>query len=143
MSELRLRWLMPATLHLAAIAAQAQGSTPAAAPAARPDPLDPGASVPALSYRSAFAGYRGAGDDKPLSWREANEAVARIGGWRVYAREAQPTQTHGSGTPAQKPPSTQGTQTNRTTPGAPTAATADGRGDATPTPQSHGGHKSP
>ena len=140
MPELRLRWLMPATLHLAAIAAQAQGSTPAATPAARPDPLDPGASVPALSYRSTFTGYRGVGDDKPLSWREANEAVARIGGWRVYAREAQPTQANASGTPAQKPPNTQGMQTTQTTPG---AATAGDRGGATPTPQGHGGHKSP
>ena len=25
----------------------------------------------------------------PLAWREANDAVERIGGWRAYAREAQ------------------------------------------------------
>lgn len=47
-------------------------------PAARPD-----------SYRSVFEGYRGHTDETPVSWREANDAVGRIGGWRAYAREAQ------------------------------------------------------
>lgn len=89
MSDTHLRWLAPAALCTAAVAAQAQGPTHAATPAARPDPLDATASVPTLNYRSAFAGYRGLGDDKRLPWREANEAVARIGGWRAYAREAQ------------------------------------------------------
>jgi hypothetical protein len=86
MSQTLLRWLVRAALCTSACAAQAQG---AGSPAARPDPLDPKASVPALSYNSSFARYRAFADDKPLSWREANEAVARIGGWRVYAREAQ------------------------------------------------------
>ena len=62
----------------------------AAQTAARPDPLNANAVVPRLTYQSSFANYRSVGDDaKPLSWREANEAAARIGGWRVYAREAQ------------------------------------------------------
>lgn len=62
----------------------------AAQTAARPDPLNANAVVPRLTYQSSFANYRSLGDDaKPLSWREANEAAARIGGWRVYAREAQ------------------------------------------------------
>ena len=70
---------------LEALAAQAQP----VAKTARPDPLDPAASVPALRYTSAFAPSRQLGDDKPLSWRDANDTVTRIGGWRVYAREAQ------------------------------------------------------
>ena len=41
------------------------------------------------AYRSAFEGYRGYGDEKPVPWREANDTVGRIGGWRAYAREAQ------------------------------------------------------
>jgi hypothetical protein len=62
----------------------------AAQTAARPDPLNANAAVPALTYLSPFANHRGLGDNpKPLSWREANETAARIGGWRVYAREAQ------------------------------------------------------
>lgn len=86
------RALLRTALCASALAAQAQGSAGSASPppAARPDPLDAQAPVPALSYRSAFAPYRKLGDAKPLSWREANEAVARIGGWRAYAREAQP-----------------------------------------------------
>lgn len=79
------RWLTPGALVLAAWAAQAQ--TPASAP--RPDPLDPQAKVPALNYRSSFARERRPEDDKPISWREANDTATRIGGWRVYAREAQ------------------------------------------------------
>ena len=69
---------------LVATQAQAQSSsTP------RPDPLDPKAQVPSVRYESAFAKFRRIGDDKPVAWREANDAVASIGGWRVYAREAQ------------------------------------------------------
>jgi len=79
------RWLMPAALLLAVGAAPAQ-TTP---PGTRPDPLDPQAQVPKGVYTSSFAAYRRLGEDKPLSWREANDTVTRIGGWRVYTREAQ------------------------------------------------------
>lgn len=40
-------------------------------------------------YKSAFEGYRGFSDEKPVPWREANDTVGHIGGWRAYAREAQ------------------------------------------------------
>lgn len=79
------RWLTPAALLLAAWAAHAQ-TTP---PGPRPDPLDSQATVPKGVYTSSFAAYRRLGEDKPLSWREANDTVTRIGGWRVYTREAQ------------------------------------------------------
>ena len=79
------RWLTPAALLLAAGAAQAQTATPGA----RPDPLDPQARVPKGVYLSSFSAYQRLGEDKPLSWREANDTVTRIGGWRVYTREAQ------------------------------------------------------
>jgi len=40
-----------------------------------------------LQYTSPLSGYR-AYDEQPVeSWREANERVGRIGGWRAYARE--------------------------------------------------------
>jgi|CXWL01.1.fsa_nt_gi hypothetical protein len=55
----------------------------------RPDPLDPWARVPRLTYESPFKSYKRLGDEKPVSWREANDTVTRIGGWRAYAREAQ------------------------------------------------------
>jgi hypothetical protein len=54
----------------------------------RADPGDASAPVPAPAYRSALARYQRLDEPKPLPWREANDTVARIGGWRVYAREA-------------------------------------------------------
>lgn len=59
------------------------------ATAARPDPLDAKASVPDVVYRSALSAYRPYAEQSVGSWREANETVNRIGGWRAYAREAQ------------------------------------------------------
>lgn len=76
-------WLL--ALSAAALTAHAQP----AARAARPDPLDPKASIPTLSYQSSLSQYRRVDDGKPISWRDANDTVTRIGGWRVYAREAQ------------------------------------------------------
>lgn len=56
---------------------------------ALPAVLDARAAVPPLVYRSPFGAPAGAADPAALSWREANERVARIGGWKAYAREAQ------------------------------------------------------
>ncbi|MDO8252322.1 MAG: hypothetical protein Q7T78_21765 [Rhodoferax sp.] len=78
--------VLPSLLFTLLLAAQAQAQSPAGT---RPDPLDPKAQVPSVRYESSFAQFRRIGDDKPVAWREANDAVARIGGWRVYAREAQ------------------------------------------------------
>lgn len=104
---LRPCWLASLSLPLLLLATQAQAQTPAPPPPPpRQDPLDPKVQVPALRYESAFAQFRRAGDNPPLSWREANDAVARIGGWRVYAREAQqpdPAPTVTPATPAPVP----------------------------------------
>ena len=99
------RWLVPAALWLAASAApsHAQAPTsPADARSPRPDPLDARASVPALVYTSSLVPGRPADAASAASWREANDTVARIGGWRVYAREAQ--QPAGVATPRPRPP---------------------------------------
>ena len=124
--------LLAASL-LATLAAQAQP----AAKAARPDPLDPKAAVPTLRFESSLAQSRRLGDEKPVSWRDANDTVTRIGGWRVYAREAQQ--------PDPAPPATPATAA---TP-APAAKPADTLPAAKPMPMpmpmpaGHGGHKSP
>jgi hypothetical protein len=143
MVPIPLRWLVPATLCAAALAVQAQSAAPvqatSAAPAARPDPLDAKASVPAFAYESAFARFRPLGEDKMISWREANDAVARIGGWRVYAREAQePIAAPPATTPATPPP------TSSAAAPAP-AAPAAGKDAAKPMPMppGHGAHKTP
>jgi hypothetical protein len=39
-------------------------------------------------YRSALEGYRPFTDEKPIPWKQANDTVGRIGGWRAYAKEA-------------------------------------------------------
>jgi len=54
----------------------------------RADPLNAQASVPPLLHESAFAKYRRLTDVPVGSWRDANDTVTRIGGWRAYAREA-------------------------------------------------------
>lgn len=65
-----------------ATSVQAQTTSP------RPDPLDAKASVPALVYQSSLLSYRPYTEQSVGSWRQANETVNRIGGWRAYAREA-------------------------------------------------------
>lgn len=73
----------------AAAGAQAQNRPPANAPAVA-------ASPPA--WRSAFYGYQPFSEEKTLSWRQANDTVQDIGGWRAYAREAaQPASAAASG----------------------------------------------
>jgi hypothetical protein len=81
----------------------------AQSPTTRPDPLDPKAGVPSVRYESTFDRFRRIGDDKPVAWREANDTVARIGGWRVYTREAQqpdPVASDKPAVPPAQPPAT-------------------------------------
>ncbi len=97
-----------ALLTAAAFAqAQPQGAT---ARNERADPLDAQVRVPAVTHSSALSSYRRLGDDKRIDWKEANDAVNRIGGWRAYAREAQqpepaPVAPAGRTTPAPVPAS--------------------------------------
>ena len=139
MVSIPLRRLKPRALTgllltaLLAAQAQTQAQTAPSTRATRSDPLDPKAQVPVLRYESSLAPVRRTSDDKPVSWRDANEAVARIGGWRVYAREAQqpePAAAQKPEVPAQAP-----AQTPSTAP-APAPAPA-----AKPMPPGHTGHK--
>ena len=115
----------------------AKGSADTAIGSARRDPLDPKAIVPKVSYNSAFTQYRGLGDDKPISWREANDTVTRIGGWRVYAREAQQPDSTPAPTPApatkpvEQAPAAPPTDRAKSLPAAPTG------------PAGHPGHTGP
>lgn len=38
-------------------------------------------------YRSPLSAYQPYEDADPLDWKEANDRVGEIGGWRVYSRE--------------------------------------------------------
>jgi Cu/Ag efflux protein CusF len=42
----------------------------------RPDPADPGAAAPPLSYQSTFSDYQPSRDEKVRSWKEVNKEVA-------------------------------------------------------------------
>jgi hypothetical protein len=88
----------------------------------KPDPQDATASVPRVIYRSSLADYRVLSDEKVTSWKETNDNVGRIGGWRVYAKEAQAPESASDSAPhsSEKP------------------VPADG---AKPMRDGHGGHK--
>ncbi|BEP39393.1 hypothetical protein GmRootV59_57640 (plasmid) [Variovorax sp. V59] len=80
--SLPARWLAVFPAVAAALAAAAQ-------PASVPSADEGAAGAPtALSYRSAFEGYRPFTDDKPIPWKQANETVRQRGGWKAYAEEA-------------------------------------------------------
>lgn len=64
------------------------GAVSGQAIAAAPDPADANAVTPVTIYQSPFADYRPLGEDTDTPWRDANETVGKIGGWRAYAREA-------------------------------------------------------
>ena len=80
---------------LAALPDAAASASPATAasasparPTARPNPGDPATVVPPVAYRSSLEHYRRHADAAPRPWREANDEVLRIGGWRSYLRES-------------------------------------------------------
>jgi hypothetical protein len=99
--RLRLRGLARISMtkpFRAAVAAALVAAAPLAvlaqavqAPASASPPA-PSASSPAsaaqAAHKSAFDGYRRFDDQKVQPWREANDKVGRIGGWRAYARES-------------------------------------------------------
>jgi hypothetical protein len=92
MSNTLCRWFALAVLIAPAFPALGQSNR------SSPGPQDPVADVPRTEYRSAFAQYRRYVQQPPAVWRDSNETVNRIGGWRAYAREA--TETPSSNTPA-------------------------------------------
>jgi len=62
-----------------------------------------GPSLPTqLRYTSAIGTYQAYEDQPVQSWREANDRVGQIGGWRTYAKEAR---TAKPAEPASSPPS--------------------------------------
>ena len=54
-----------------------------------PAPGNAAAKPGATPVRSAFDGYQAYNDEAVSNWKAANENVARIGGWREYAWQAQ------------------------------------------------------
>ncbi|WP_396269524.1 hypothetical protein [Ideonella sp.] len=93
MVSIQTRWCLPRALlalwlsTLLAAHAQSQSQSQSA-DTPRADPLDAKAPVPSLRYESALASFRRLDSSTPVPWRDANDLVTRIGGWRVYTREA-------------------------------------------------------
>ncbi len=73
------RALLSSTFVLFVGAAFAQA--PADTEAPKPAPLT------TLKYSSPIGGYQAYADQPVQSWREANDRVGQIGGWRTYAKE--------------------------------------------------------
>jgi hypothetical protein len=82
------------------------------------------------AYGSPLADYQPFSEEEVISWREANDRVGRIGGWRAYARESQP--------PGTAPPAATGTAPARPAV-APAAPSATPAAPAAPAPS--GGHQ--
>ena len=122
--------VLTAALSLATLGALAQS----AQPASKYDPLDAKANVPPLHYRSSLPMVRASEADRTTSWREANDHVSRIGGWRTYARESQAAQT-APPVPAPAPPPA--------VPAPTSAAAIKPANKPLPAAPDHGGHKSP
>ena len=65
------------------------------APAAASQASFPAPAIPAAASEksgagpSAFDSYKPYTDEPPGNWKAANDNVARIGGWREYAKQAQ------------------------------------------------------
>lgn len=81
---------LPAALALLAASlwsTQATAQSSAAFPAKPSTPMAVADAAPP-AYRSALEGYQRYSDEKIVNWKDANDAVARIGGWRTYAQEA-------------------------------------------------------
>ena len=80
--------MISGALAFLSVDVNAQADTPS-------QPPTPESRLPTkLQYKSAIGSYQAYVDQEVLSWREANDRVGRIGGWRSYAKEistGQPT----------------------------------------------------
>jgi len=93
-SSLRLSRLLHALTAVVCAAtmttALAQSPTvPSSANTGAHDAQNAAISVPPVLYRSAFENYRPFTAEKIRPWRETNDTVSSIGGWRTYLRESQ------------------------------------------------------
>ena len=112
MNHLTFSGCVSTLLLLAAFPLQAQGVAPAPAASVKADARDARARVPAATHVSPLATYRMLGDTKIRPWREANDEVERIGGWRTYLREASSADAPASSATPRPSPAAQGAGTN-------------------------------
>ena len=89
------RNIVPAGLMLALTFAHAQPQTDTKKPS-QADPASAKSPAEPVSYRSAFTGYRALREESVAAWKDSNSLAAKIGGWRVYAKEARQPDTTSS-----------------------------------------------
>lgn len=90
---------------IAVIAFAAHAPLAAAEPAAaRTDPANPEAPVPAIRYDSAFDGYRSYRQTPLAPWRDVNDEVARVGGHPGILRAGRDAGSSASGEAQPSPP---------------------------------------
>lgn len=106
MSHFVVRCLATACSALAATASAQQAPVLAARTPAQE-------ATTSSAYRSAWSGYRPFADEKVISWKDANDEVLRIGGWRAYLRESQSSPSSGSEGVARPAPATRAAPTQR------------------------------
>lgn len=103
------RWLAvllaPAALTVSAQVHTMSAGAPAAPISAAPPPMPAVAAMVSnqaapYQFRSALEGYQPFSDNKRVPWKEANDTVGKIGGWRAYAEEAAGAKDPGDATPA-------------------------------------------
>jgi hypothetical protein len=75
-------------------------------PVAIPVAEKPTGKTATLRYESVFARYKSHSEEKATPWRDANDTVTQIGGWRVYAKEAQQSDPASSSNAAPMMPAT-------------------------------------
>jgi hypothetical protein len=88
--------LLPWMAVLSSTAALTVSAQPA--PQVSPPPSQAG-QAPAAGYQSTLEGYQPFTDEKILPWKQANDTVGKIGGWRAYAREAHDATAKGDEAP--------------------------------------------
>lgn len=105
----------------------ALASSPVPSPAV--DPLDARSPVPRLSLRSSLSDYRLHKDAAVGPWRQLNDTVRDVGGWKTYARLSQEPDG------AEDVKSSQGVPT-----GSPTQTEEPKAADQKPASGAHAGH---
>lgn len=66
---------------------------------AQPAPALTAATLRPFLYQSALEGYQAFSEEKVRPWKEANDNVGKIGGWRAYAKEASAAGESGDAAP--------------------------------------------
>jgi hypothetical protein len=85
-----------AVLTLAVPLAFAQTNSPSA----KPETKGASEATTLVEYKSSLTNFRPFVDQPIVSWREANDTVAKIGGWRAYAKESQQSEPAPSPAPS-------------------------------------------